>query len=202
MAPFECLLLDLGHVIVDIDFHRFADRMQALTGLEVEQLRAAIMGDDLPNRYELGLLDDGAFHREICRRVRRDISWDDFVEAWNSIFVPTPLVPETLVLTLARRSPLWILSNTNGLHFEFILSHYPSLRHFTGYILSHKVGLAKPDPEIFKYALAKAGVEAGAALFVDDRAANVDAAKSLGIDAFQFVDPEQFRSELRLRRVI
>ena len=199
MAMPDCILLDAGHVLVDIDFHSFAERMRGYTGLDTEQLRAAINEGELAGRYERGLLRDDEFHEEICRRVGCDIPWQDFVGAWNSIFFPTPILPENLILALARERPLWVASNTNRIHFDFTLRHYPFLRHFTGYVLSYEAGFAKPDPAFFTYALAKAAAEAGKTLFVDDQVANVEAAKSLGIDAFQFLNPEQFLTELHER---
>jgi HAD superfamily hydrolase (TIGR01509 family) len=48
-------------------------------------------------------------------------------------------------------------------------------------VSSAEVGAAKPSAEIFAAALAAAGVVAGAALFVDDAAANVAGAAALGI---------------------
>ncbi len=203
MITSRCILLDLGQVLVRIDFRNFRDRMQALTGMSAEQLRDAIMGDGLAHRYEVGVLENTQFHLEVCRRVRHDIPWDVFIEAWNSIFVPTPLLPEEMLESLARHHPLWAISNTNGIHFDFVRSHYQSvLRHFSGFILSHEVGLAKPDPAIYRLALEKANVRTDEALFVDDQAVNVKAAQNLGIDAFQFLDPDQFARELRARNLL
>lgn len=202
MSACRCLLLDMGKVFVSYDFRNFGDRMRARTGLETEQLRATIMGDDFAHRYEVGLINDAEFHKEFCRRVGTDIPWEEFVSAWNSIFAQEPLLPENLILTLAQKSRLWIVSNTNKVHFDFLAIRFSSLRHFTGFVLSHEVGLAKPDPAIFRLALSEAGVEAGEALFVDDLTVNVEAARSLGIDAFQFLNPDQFVAELRARRVI
>ncbi len=203
MARRRYVLLDLGQVLVRVDFRSFGNRMRELTGLSVEQLRDAIMGNGLAHRYEVGSVNDAQFHQEVCRRVNTDIPWDVFVAAWNSIFIPTPLLPEELIVSLARCCPLWAVSNTNGIHFDFISSHYRQLlRHFTGFILSHEVGLAKPDPAIYMLALERAGAAAGEALFVDDQAVNVEAARNLAIDAFQFLDPEQFVEQLRIRQLL
>jgi FMN phosphatase YigB (HAD superfamily) len=202
MPAVRCLLLDLGQVVIGIDFSSFARRMQDLTGLEAEQLRDAITRDGLPRNYEVGLLDDAEFHAEVCLRVKTDIPRDVFLDAWNSIFVPTPLLCEEMILTLARRNPLWALSNTNRIHSDFVRANYPVLRYFTGFVLSHEVHLAKPDPAIFRLALDRAGVEPDEALFVDDLAVNVEAAQGLGIDAFQFLNLDQFVGELKKRGLL
>jgi HAD superfamily hydrolase (TIGR01509 family) len=109
---------------------------------------------------------------------------------------------EQLIRGLANKADLWVISNTNNLHFNYLASRHSFLGCFKGYVLSHELGVMKPDTRIFTAALERAGVEAGQALFVDDQAANVAAARELGIDAFQFIDPGQFVTELRQRRLL
>jgi putative hydrolase of the HAD superfamily len=53
-------------------------------------------------------------------------------------------------------------------------------------VVSSEVGVTKPDPRIFELSLARLGVEAGRALFVDDRAENVEAAARLGLRTLHF----------------
>ena len=51
---------------------------------------------------------------------------------------------------------------------------------------SSAVGFAKPQPEIFRYALSLASAEPAQAAFVDDTLSNVSAARALGIRAHHF----------------
>ena len=197
-----CVLLDMGKVLFDFDFTAFGERMRELTGLELEPLRAAFTGGQLAIRYEAGLLSDVEFYTEVCRRAGCQVSWENFVGAWTSIFQQEPILPEHLIRALANKADLWVISNTNNLHFEYLASRYPFLGCFKGYVLSHEVGVLKPDARIFTTALERAGVEAEQALFVDDQAANVAAACELGIDSFQFLGPEQFVTELRQRKLL
>jgi putative hydrolase of the HAD superfamily len=53
-------------------------------------------------------------------------------------------------------------------------------------IYSAEEGVCKPDPQIFRSALKKLGVGSGSALFVDDKATNVEGARQLGIHAIQY----------------
>ncbi len=198
----RCLYLDLGKVLIDFDLQRFASNMHSLTGVGGERLRAAFLDEGLARRFETGSMTDEEFHQEACRRVGCAISRFDFVAAWNSIILPDAILPENLVLRLSRRLPLWAISNTNSIHFSYILQHFPILRHFSGYVVSHEIGALKPDPRIFRAALARAGVKAQEALFTDDQEENVEAARLLGIDAFRFQDPAHFAAELKLRGLL
>lgn len=70
---------------------------------------------------------------------------------------------------------------------------------FDAVIVSCEVGLAKPDPRIYELTLSRLGVGAGQALFVDDRADNIEGAAHLGLMTLQFVDD---RAVGRLRALI
>jgi FMN phosphatase YigB (HAD superfamily) len=199
---YGAVMLDLGKVLVDFDVREFGRRILSRVEMAPEALRDAIMGGNLARQYEIGAVGDEEFHQELCRRIRCDIPWVDFHEAWTSIFLPQPLVPEEVISALAAEAPLWIVSNTNKAHFDCIAGRFGFLRFFQGWILSHEVGAAKPDRRIFELALGRAGVAAHEALFVDDSLENVEAARAIGMDAFQFVGLPGFRQELAVRGLL
>ena len=66
-------------------------------------------------------------------------------------------------------------------------------------VISCEVGLAKPDPRIFRLCLERLGLSAGAALFVDDRTDNVAAAARVGLQTFQIEGPDALE---RLRTLV
>ena len=198
----RCLLLDMGKVLLDFDWKRFHERMRAATGVESDILPRAFAGDGVARKYESGFLTDEAFHAALCEAIGAEVDMRYFVRAWNSIFAPTPILPDSLVQSLAQRADLWVVSNTNNLHFAYVMDHFPVFRHFKGFVLSYEVKAMKPDPKIFSEALSRAGVMPSQALFVDDQLANVLAARDLGIDAFQFVNPDHFIAELQKRDIL
>jgi putative hydrolase of the HAD superfamily len=55
-------------------------------------------------------------------------------------------------------------------------------------VFSAEVGVCKPDPKIFRRALASLGVAASETLFIDDREKNVNGAKALGMYAIHYKD--------------
>ena len=196
-GEFLCALVDLGNVLVKIDYTALAAAARSLMGVAPDQLRAAFSADQLGYRYESGLIGSADFHTELCRRTGCDVPWDQFVSAWNSIFLPEPILDDGLLAHLAAKLDLWVISNTNPLHFEYIRKHYDFFRHFKGFVLSYEAGALKPDPAIFARAIEKTGVEAGRTLFVDDQSANVEAGRALGFQAFQFIDRVRFADQLR-----
>jgi glucose-1-phosphatase len=198
----RCIFFDLGNVLMGLDYGQFRDRMISLTGLEVERLKAVMTGDSVM-KYEVGACSDDVFLSEICGCAGANINPADFMDAWNCIFEEKPNIPNELLLELSLEFPLWIISNTNRMHFDFLRRRFPFLsEYFQGWILSYEVGSAKPDPAIYEQALHRAGIPANEALFIDDLAVNVEAAGRLGMDAFQFFNTSQLVQELKSRRIL
>ncbi len=61
---------------------------------------------------------------------------------------------------------------------------------FDAVVFSCEAGVCKPDPRIFRLCLDRLGVAAPDALFVDDKAANVEAAAALGLRVLHFTGPD------------
>lgn len=66
-------------------------------------------------------------------------------------------------------------------------------------LVSGEVGLAKPDPRIFRLLVERHVLDPAATVFVDDSAANVAAAAGEGFDALLFTDAERLRADLAER---
>ena len=70
------------------------------------------------------------------------------------------------------------------------------LSRFDLYVWSYQLRLAKPDPAIFHYTLDRLGARPEEALFIDDRAENVNAAIALGIQSLVFTTVDRLRADL------
>ncbi len=68
---------------------------------------------------------------------------------------------------------------------------------FDEMIISAEVGLMKPDPRIYRLALEKLEAQPEEAVFLDDVPVNVEAARSVGMSAIQFTQPEKALEELK-----
>jgi HAD superfamily hydrolase (TIGR01509 family) len=65
-------------------------------------------------------------------------------------------------------------------------------------IISSEEGVMKPQPEIYRIAASRLGVQPQEAIFVDDELRFVAAAQSLGMHGIQFKNTEQAIAEIRL----
>ncbi|MCR6488038.1 HAD-IA family hydrolase [Amycolatopsis sp. OK19-0408] len=120
----------------------------------------------------------------------------DFEEAWLTPYSgPMPGMAE-LVGPLAERCRLVLLSNVDAYCWRVVRAMQPELGRFDEVLLSCDLGLAKPDPEIFRRASLAAGAPPERCLFVDDTLVNVEAAAALGFRTHWFRGVAGFRAML------
>jgi glucose-1-phosphatase len=198
----KTIFFDLGNVIIPFDFKRAYSRLQPLCNYPVTEVTQRMRGTDLVPRFESGLIGPEQFVKEFSAVLELRINYDEFCDLWTSVFLPEPLIEESLLANLRRRYRLMILSNTNPIHFHMIQANYPLLGHFDHCVLSYEVGAMKPSEEIFRVAVARAGCAAAECFFTDDLAINVEAARQYGMDAVQFHSATQLDEELRARGLL
>ena len=109
---------------------------------------------------------------------------------------------EVLAELRAAGTACYALSNMEKESFQRRLQLYDFLSWFDGCFISSFEGVMKPDLEYFERALARFGLSPADCLFIDDRAQNIEAARSLGIPAVLFGSPEQLRAELEGRGLL
>ena len=82
-------------------------------------------------------------------RYRLGLDFDEFKDIWNNIFRENLEVNEIIVYLKAKGFPLFLLSNTNELHFTHIIERYPIVHLMDEWILSFEVGAKKPKKRIY-----------------------------------------------------
>jgi 2-haloacid dehalogenase len=93
------------------------------------------------------------------------------------------------------------LSNWSAETFPLARARFPFFGHFETILLSGEVRLAKPDPAIFRVLLERLGRKAQECVFIDDSAANIEAASALGFDAIHFKSAAQVKSALQKKGI-
>ncbi len=93
-----------------------------------------------------------------------------------------------------------LLSNANHTIFDRkIFQMYPDFKGlFDEIVVSSKVQMVKPSPDIFLYTLDRLGAKPAEAIFIDDGAENVQAAHNLGINGHVFTDYKSFLNYLKI----
>ncbi len=190
----KLLVFDMGHVFVDFDWDVVSEGFCRISGKSKEELRRSFhrvagLG------YESGLITTEAFLAELNQYLETALTVEEFKALWTVTFRENAEMARLLSL-LKARLPLYLLSNTNEIHFEHLESNFNVSRHFTEVILSYKVGCSKPDPNIYHEVLRRCGLPAESCLFIDDLEPNVAAARAVGMQAILFTGVEQLQNEL------
>jgi 2-haloacid dehalogenase len=92
--------------------------------------------------------------------------------------------------------PCYALTNMETWTYPGRRDRYPFLQWFDGTVVSGFEGVAKPDARVFELLLDRFSLDAAHTLFIDDSAANVDAAHRAGMQSLRFESPEQLRRRL------
>jgi len=109
----------------------------------------------------------------------------DFVAAWEDIFTPNAPMVE-LVEKLHGKYPLYLLSNTNDIHRDYIFRRYDYFGRFTAGTYSYEAKASKPGREIYEIAQKQLGIEPATTFFIDDLLPNIETARTLGFNAHHY----------------
>ncbi len=187
----KLIIFDLGKVILDFSFSSvsegFARSSNHVLFKDPGNVSDYLLKNvtDIAAKYECGKIASEEFYKHIKESFCLDLSFNQFKNIWNDIFTENDGMAD-LIEILRKDFKLCLLSNTNELHFEFIRKKFPVVNKFDNWVLSYEAGVMKPDPEIFRIALQKAGVDAEESIFIDDIRGHVMEAQSLGINSVEF----------------
>ena len=101
-----------------------------------------------------------------------------------------------LVRRLHRRYRIGLLSNATP-YLEVLIERYGLTDLFDVIVNSARVGLRKPDPEIYRLTLTGLRLDARHCLFIDDKQRNTEAAQALGMKALVFRSAAALERRLR-----
>ncbi len=189
------IISDFGGVICTFDYRIFCDRLARHIRRTSDEVFAAAFGGALQRDFESGRISGKDYHAMVMRRLEAEVPYDLFFPMYGDIFTEVPGMAE-LLRRLHGVYPLYLLSDTNEIHFGYVQATVPTLSVFDAFIVSYEVGAMKPDAPIYEEALRRSGVAASACVFIDDRPANVEGARRVGMRGVQFHSPAQLASEL------
>ena len=186
------IIFDLGGVLINLA------RVRCLASFEklgVKDIRQRVTSDyrhkDLFGSLELGLVSVPEFREGIRHLSGLPMTDEQIDEAWISMLGDLPTYRLDLLLELRKSYRLFLLSNTNELHWEWAEQNsftYKGYKHAEEYFdkvyLSYKLHLQKPDIAIYEHVLADAGIRADETFFIDDSLVNCKAAETLGIRTY------------------
>lgn len=184
------LLFDFGGVIINLDRQSCINNFKKLGLQNIEDLLNIYHQRGVFLQQEKGEITSAEFRNEIRGILKKDISDELIDNAWNSFLVDIPTYKLDLLLKLRKEYNVYLLSNTNEIHWKWSCRNafpYRSFKvedYFEKVYLSYELKLAKPEPEIFIAVLEDAGITPEETFFIDDSEENCKTAQKLGFSTY------------------
>lgn len=185
------IIFDFGNVIVDLDRQGTIDAFVSL-GADVQSFLANYDAENSIYQLEVGSITPDEFYQKLFPQQSPEL----VRKAWCKMLVGIPLRRLQALEFLSRRYNLYLLSNTNDIHWSYSLNEhflkqgYDPQTLFKKVFLSHEMHLAKPDTAIYQRVLDEAHLQPEETVFIDDSADNCAAFASLGVQTFQPLQPD------------
>jgi putative hydrolase of the HAD superfamily len=189
------VVFDLGNVLLPFDSRRAADAFCARAQCSRRQLQDYFLTTSFVQQFESGQMTGPEFYRRLATDFTFAGSYDDFCLAWSDIFT-TDDAMWALAAELKGQLPRYLLSNTNEIHYRFIIEEFPQVADLDGQVLSYEIGVMKPDRRIYEAAVAKFNLDPATTVFIDDLPANIEGARAAGWQGIIHRSARQTRAEL------
>lgn len=190
-------LFDLGNTLIKLAYERVLANICRDASIGRDDLVELLESPGGYRDLESGAVGFGEFYEFLCANAGYRASLRTFREVWTDFFDGPITGAETLLERVRERYRVAFLSNSNEVHAEVIPRQFATLfRKDDRFIFSHRFKVAKPDPEIFRRSLEILGALPQHVVFIDDLLENVIAARTVGLQAYQFLDAESLTKEL------
>lgn len=181
------IVFDFGDVFINLDKTAPERHLNKFGILEFYDELTSVHQD-----YEKGLISTEEFiefHTEKFPKLKKT----DFVNAWNSILLDFPEYRLEFLKQIKQSNKfnLFLLSNTNDLHIEWVKEHVSFYKDFKScfdeFYLSFEVNLRKPETDIFQFVLEQNNLKAEETLFIDDTKEHIQSAKKVNLHTWHLL---------------
>lgn len=150
---------------------------------------------DLHIEYRRGDISTEDFFIKLGEQYGKVVTAEKFLE-YSDIFVKNEAVYELAANLRKQGIKTGILSNVYELSADILRKdgYYDG---FDPVVLSCEEGLAKPEPEFYKIAIERLGVEPKEILFIDDQEKCFPPANALGMHTIKADDEDQTVSDIK-----
>lgn len=193
----HAIVFDMGGVIFPLDHMRICEKLSKFCEYDPETIYNKILISDLKKDFDKGIITPRTFYGEVAKILElQELTFDNFVDIWVNIFQKNQHVWQLIKEFKDKGMDLYLLSNTDRLHFEYLENQYNVSRLFNSCVLSFEVGKHKPEPEIFRELSQEADSPPENLVFIDDTRRNVEGARKSGLNGILFDSYNQLKEDL------
>lgn len=195
----RCAIFDVGRVLFEWDLRHLFAKLIA-DPAELDHFVGNIVTPGWHFQHDAGR----PIAEMVAERKAKYPQHSALIDAYAARFnesIPGP-VPGSLELVErldAAGVPLFAITNFGHDFWEGFRPTQPIFDRFRDIIVSGTEKMMKPDPAIYALAIERFGIDPAGAFFIDDVAANVAGAESVGIAGHVFGDAETLERDLVIR---
>ena len=198
------IAFDFGGVIFNLDYEGAVESFKRIGLADADQRLDRYHQRGIFEELESGRIKPDAFRKELSQMCHRELTHDEVLSAWlGYVGGPVDLSRLDAIDELRRRGyRTFLLSNTNPYVQQwaespaFCAYGRPLSSFMDKCYTSYEVGIMKPAEGIFRHMLTDAAILPSETLFLDDSAANVEAAARLGIHTLFVEKNADWRADL------
>jgi len=195
------IIFDLGGVLLNIDYHRTILAFKKLGMSDFDNFFTQAAQTKLFDRLDTGEISPNEFRQQLREISGINITDKQIDHAWNAMLLDMPPERVTLLQKVGKNYRTFLLSNTNAIHYPVYMEYMSrnfgieDLAYlFEKQYLSYKMGMRKPDKEIYNTVVRENGLNPQQTLFIDDSSQHVTGAREAGLKAL-WLDVERFSVE-------
>lgn len=185
------IIFDLGGVIINLNIKKTISEFNRISYAKFENIYYNPAKYSLFNRFETGEITETLFFEELHKELNHRGLVSELIEAWNTMLLDIPEKRLDTLVYAKQNYNTFLLSNTNETHIEVIerdLYHQHGVKNFEDYFdkvyYSCRVGMRKPDKEIFELVLRENDLDPSETVFIDDSIQHVQGAGACGINSY------------------
>jgi glucose-1-phosphatase len=191
------IIFDLGGVLLNLDYALTSKAFLALGMRDFDANFTQAQQVGWFDAFDKGSISPDEFRRFLRPHLPINTTDEAIDEAWNAMLLNLPIERLDLLRALGKRYRIFLLSNTNEIHvaaFSAYLQTTYGIPDFSDYFerwyYSCRIGMRKPDAEIFQYVLSENKLLAAETLFIDDSKQHIKGAMHVGLHTL-FMPPEE-----------
>lgn len=192
------IIFDLGNTLVFFDYCYFYDGVARLEkNLNAYHLKKYFEKNRLDIKIGSNKLNIKQVFKKIKKKFKLRIGYKDFHFLYCDIFWENTPMKNFLEDNADSKYNLYMLSNVDSSHINFIDHNFPYVKLIKKRILSYKVKSVKPGAKIFKHLIDKYKISPKESIYIDDLKANIIAGRKLNFNSIHYTSHKRFLKEFR-----
>jgi len=199
MAEIKNIIFDLGGVIINLDIPKTIAEFNKLSPKPFEAVYTQLQQYPLFDAFDKGTVSENTFFTELKSITESNANINELKHAWDAMLLDFPKHRLDQLSQLKNKYRLFLLSNTNETHVhtfekDLLSQHgYQNLEPFFEKVYySCRVGMRKPDREIFDLVLTENKLDPNETIFIDDSPQHVEGAGKTGIQSYLLEKNKEF----------